>query len=685
MTAAFAKPVIPAPQKQRWFASSKSRPNSAASHYASTRASSARPASAAQGSRQSSRPPSASRSTWSSRPGSAQLGSRPASRPNSRPASAAFARQVSPGSLRPQSARLSTRPASAPSNLDRRPQPPDGPPPRQGFQRRYAIKETVPWHWPNGEDVEHEVCQVLASLSQDQAASLVADAFKESGGHTDSAASILRAATRGAAEASTMEDWLRYTRSLASSDSKVTIYSDHGSGPDSDEENFQVGTSTMVQYRQHSAGGRDQKSESQHGFRPQESLQTRRQLRRWDDSSDEEDLRSDMERLATWAEKFEETAPLTETTLVRRAATFAEPQLSGTVSIKVLGAFDFQRVRGGPLLSGAYAAVTVGSHARRSTGVVEIEKGQTPTWEANAFDFEVDYRFEQDRYAFIEILHSHMDDSETHFGEARLQLNSLESQHVHVLQLPLSHPTRNRRGCYREISIEVTFWPSVAPDVVVLGPSEALCTRSKPLASSEAKQSEVTWSMNPEKSEKIDARCWKYLENRHEALKIFRRERNERIMASRRARGLADDAAEMKMIDGSKMLEMRIREKRADEIHRILSDHFETREAELSLPVLSPAELRVFLRLQLRISSGEISDDDVTVLAGVLLDPRSGRIQLLDFLDFVERGTAALRPAKVIFAHEERARELLLERFEPFFRRQDPAREPQHAEPGLPT
>lgn len=199
--------------------------------------------------------------------------------------------------------------------------------------------------WPRGASLDASIAQGLAALPPDEASHLVQEALQHTEGDTERASCVLSAALRGLAAEnaegavdknptdtgmSRSSSTSSIGRGLAGGASRVTIYSDHGSGSEDDDDDvlpgLNSGSSTIVQY----PARRSNRCQSQSQVPPgtcapadagaswmesvrEEKPESERTLRVhyqpsnsvFQDSDDEEDTRLDMEQFAAWGHRVE--------------------------------------------------------------------------------------------------------------------------------------------------------------------------------------------------------------------------------------------------------------------------------------------------------------------------------------------------------------------------------------------
>ncbi|CAE8714026.1 unnamed protein product, partial [Polarella glacialis] len=327
----------------------------------------------------------------------------------------------------------------------------------------------------------------------------------------------------------------------------------------------------------------------------------------------------------------------------------------------------------------AYATVQVGGH-RQATEAVACSG--CPVWRGSPFYFDVDFADEDDNFALVEIAtRGDSGEADESLGAAVVRLDALAPQQVHRLQLPLR---TSRRGCRPWVELEVEFRPEAPAHFVILGRGDALCTK---LNRDPAGLREVEDSQNPEK---LDHRCWRYLEHRHPAILRSKQERQGRVEAARvhevAKRRTADRVARgawSRKVEMAENCEVRapprIEEKTA---RRLLVSLRQCLGYSSPVEVLAGfdfsassmldlGDLSQLLRRGFQVNESAMSDRDIQQLARLLNGRGAATFCFAELLDFAERGLAALDPAVLAMADEARARELLQTRFGPYLRRRE--------------
>lgn len=459
--------------------------------------------------------------------------------------------------------------------------------------------------WPRGASLDASIEQGLAALPPDQASHLVQEALQHTDGDAERASCVLSAALRGLAEnaegaasknptdtggptgRSRSSSASSIGRGLAGGASRVTIYSDHGSGSDDDDDDvlpgLNVGGSTIVQY----PARRSNRCQSQSQVPPRNYAPAGAG--------------------ASWMESVKEEKPLSEATL---------------------------RVHYPP-----------------------------PNSALQDSSDEEDTRLDMEQFA-----------AWGHRVETQLETEQFAALGQKVDTMTKTFPVR--QACPEQSSPQA---PSVAQEqVLVHGCGDALCYK---LPTKKTRQCEAPKAApDRDSSEQVDARCWKYLESRHQLMLDARRIREEHhLLANQKLRQIKKEEELQARRQRSKdrwKRDQRIDAEHAQRLHWALGEEFEPASKALASKLdcssgMDLEQLHSLIRMELRVSQEAISDTDIDTLAGVLSPSYgSSKFDAEDLLRFLRDGVHALPAWRVIFADEKRASELIAERFKPFLQRE---------------
>mgnify|MGYP002803547617 CR=1 FL=1 len=204
------------------------------------------------------------------------------------------------------------------------------------------------------------------------------------------------------------------------------------------------------------------------------------------------------------------------------------------------------------------------------------------------------------------------------------------------------------------------------PQLVIYGHGDALCSRSQSLFTRFKRrrfrhiQETTEVDHYEERQVDVESRCWDYLEHRFEALKIKRQQCKDRIRAAEALR-----AGPVK--SHTKPQLPRVSSEQAMRLQRLLRSVVKGSYGSKALAetnpehVLKADELSHFLEHTLRFSLS--SDDDAALRRLLCVD---GQVQLQDFHNFLEHGITVVPPPRVIYPDEQRARDMLKDLFPSF-------------------
>lgn len=250
-------------------------------------------------------------------------------------------------------------------------------------------------------------------------------------------------------------------------------------------------------------------------------------------------------------------------------------------------------------------------------------------------------------------------------GHLELELSAAPKRSQVQVSLKVQDQNQLRRGLAL-LQLEVS---PQKPQLVVYGHGDALCSRSLSLFRRFKRRMQHTQDEELEAMEGYedrpldeDARCWSYLEHRFEALKLKRQQ--ERQLISRAA---ALKACPSTDLETPRSL-ARVSSEQAMRLQRFLrpivrGTHGSKVLAEHVEPSTFQAEsFREFLESSLR--APRLPQDDWAALSALLC--ADGEVQMQDFLNFVEHGVEVVPVPRVIYPDEQRAREILREMFPNF-------------------
>lgn len=203
------------------------------------------------------------------------------------------------------------------------------------------------------------------------------------------------------------------------------------------------------------------------------------------------------------------------------------------------------------------------------------------------------------------------------------------------------------------------------PQLVIYGHGDALCSRSLSLFTRFKRrrfrhiQETTEVDDYEERQVDVESRCWDYLEHRFEALKIKRQQCKDRIRAAEALR-----AGPVK--SHTKPQLPRVSSEQAMRLQRLLRSAVKGTYGSKALAEKNPNhvfkadELSHFLEtLRAPLSS----DDDAALRRLLCVD---GQVHLQDFHNFLEHGITVVPPPRVIYPDEQRARDILKDLFPSF-------------------
>ncbi|CAJ1347981.1 unnamed protein product [Effrenium voratum] len=416
--------------------------------------------------------------------------------------------------------------------------------------------------------------------------------------------------------------------SLAAPNSRLTIYTDHGS---SDSENEAPNVSSFVQY----APGSSSRSRLPSAKKPREeparddqSAETPTEA--GDTESEKPTLEEELAAMAAWERS------LSRGTCVRRR------QVCLCV-LRLHGLDSFVELAAELALGGKTQCTSTASVARWPRMPLGFDRLQVQLWTG-----------EHPRRRVAS-------------GSLDLQMGS-EKQKV---QMPLTVDS----GGFAHLELEVGG--EQQPHIAIIGDGDAICSRSQSLfrrikrprkeKDEEAAAEDIDQAYQAQRPYDVDSRCWSYLEHRFEALKLKRSQQRSRVAAARKLRAppAVDEKPRMQRVHSEQAIRLQryLRPMVRGDLAARTPEHSVFQAEELSgfISELCPS----------------LPEGDATALQALLLGQADGQAQFQALLDFAEQGLSVVPPPRIIYPDELRARKILQENFPTFLHREEQQREMQ--------
>ncbi|CAJ1347979.1 unnamed protein product [Effrenium voratum] len=424
--------------------------------------------------------------------------------------------------------------------------------------------------------------------------------------------------------------------SLAAPNSRLTIYTDHGS---SDSENEAPNVSSFVQY----APGSSSRSRLPSAKKPREeparddqSAETPTEA--GDTESEKPTLEEELAAMAAWERS------LSRGTCVRRR------QVCLCV-LRLHGLDSFVELAAELALGGKTQCTSTASVAR---------------WPRMPLGFEIDLDLPTDRLQ-VQLWTGEHPRRRVASGSLDLQMGS-EKQKV---QMPLTVDS----GGFAHLELEVGG--EQQPHIAIIGDGDAICSRSQSLfrrikrprkeKDEEAAAEDIDQAYQAQRPYDVDSRCWSYLEHRFEALKLKRSQQRSRVAAARKLRAppAVDEKPRMQRVHSEQAIRLQryLRPMVRGDLAARTPEHSVFQAEELSgfISELCPS----------------LPEGDATALQALLLGQADGQAQFQALLDFAEQGLSVVPPPRIIYPDELRARKILQENFPTFLHREEQQREMQ--------
>ncbi|CAJ1444876.1 unnamed protein product [Effrenium voratum] len=458
--------------------------------------------------------------------------------------------------------------------------------------------------------------------------------------------------------------------SLAAPNSRLTIYTDHGS---SDSENEAPNVSSFVQY----APGSSSRSRLPSAKKPREeparddqSAETPTEA--GDTESEKPTLEEELAAMAAWERS------LSRGTCVRRR------QVCLCV-LRLHGLDSFVELAAELALGGKTQCTSTASVARwprmplgfeidldlpTATGMCRLVSADMTPWKLPslicAFHAWSRARHAEDRLQ-VQLWTGEHPRRRVASGSMDLQMGS-EKQKV---QMPLTVDS----GGFAHLELEVGG--EQQPHIAIIGDGDAICSRSQSLfrrikrprkeKDEEAAAEDIDQAYQAQRPYDVDSRCWSYLEHRFEALKLKRSQQRSRVAAARKLRAppAVDEKPRMQRVHSEQAIRLQryLRPMVRGDLAARTPEHSVFQAEELSgfISELCPS----------------LPEGDATALQALLLGQADGQAQFQALLDFAEQGLSVVPPPRIIYPDELRARKILQENFPTFLHREEQQREMQ--------
>jgi len=432
--------------------------------------------------------------------------------------------------------------------------------------------------------------------------------------------------------------------------------------------------------------------------------------------------------MARWEERLEERAVLTSAAPPRRLKRprgCLEVRVRCAFDLKsprppTRAASDDFENHGGvePYQYSTYASARVGKErkcteapislpSRRGDPMEAMRRNRNPMWPlcSKPFTFQVDLAKERDRTVHFEVWAKSDSggDAGMSLGVAELEVEvlTLTPGDWRTLRLQLRDPDGSASGgaaveTAGKLEVEACFVPDVLPQVLVLSDGDAVCLRLPESAAAGCEnQLGSGGDLKVTRPSSAGAHAdyhkhhyWRYLETRHPTLEERHRKREaahnkvrqaqaSKLAASKQAGSLKSPCSSLtpaaaqglsaawtakalrRKLDKDELV--RLQSKLKVKMARAHKKLF-TKYDQDGSGYLDAQELQKLLRGGLKISQEEFSDADMETLMKALDENHSGALKWQELVEFVSGSEAASQSVD-----QKRARELLVQKFGPFF------------------
>lgn len=425
--------------------------------------------------------------------------------------------------------------------------------------------------------------------------------------------------------------------------------------------------------------------------------------------------RSRIDEIAAWADRIEASEEVANAPEVPRCP---PRKRGGTLSVNVRSASGLQLVEGerGAVLH-PFVRVRLGGQVQETK--VSVNR-TSPRWKHSAtFTFAVDPEEPDQHCVHFQVLgfagrgeNKMLGSATVDIEELRLavELRRLMLEGARTFQRQISASTARSAALIAAANLEqeailevmLAFEPERTPEVLILAEGDALVFRHSAASGSDGPAAAAsggqgtseggadpppTGSSGGEAQPSDDGLRWRYLEQQVPALAALRyerrRARERRDAMVKNITDLADaEISSMTSITMSRRHMRLHKSNRRPADVRVVRRFWKRVRSRLGLDAarqlfnrysrptgaeMDSAALRNLIRCGLLLTRQEISDSDISAVAGALDEDGNGRVSLDEWLNFLEHGADACEDA-IVTADQLRARELLLARFGEFFR-----------------